>query len=81
MNPTPEFPATPSHTPTLTPSTSVKEQSPGSLSAYLYEQAKKSLNTVGMIPPAPNSSPCVSGEAQDNNRELAGSPYSLSEKS
>ena len=36
--------------------------------------AEKALNEP--IPPAPISSPCASGGAQDNNRESVGSPES-----
>lgn len=33
------------------------------------------MNTVDPTPPAPISPTCVTGEAQGDNRELAGSPY------
>jgi hypothetical protein len=46
---------------------------PNSMYEYCFELAAKSLGVV-MVPPAPRSSPCVSGEAQDNNTESAGSP-------
>ena len=45
-----------------------------SLSDYCYELAKQAINTVDPMPPAPDSSPCVSGEAQANTKEPAASP-------
>jgi hypothetical protein len=69
-----EFPATASAKPTLTPSASVERWSPGTLLGYFFELAEKALNTVDPIPPA-STSTCVSGEAQRNHPEPAGSPY------
>lgn len=76
MNPTPEFPATSSALSPLTPSAVRQEaRSAGSLSDFFYQQAQQAINTVDPIPLAPISPPCVTGEAQHNNRESAGSPY------
>lgn len=45
------------------------------LSRFFYSQAEKALNTVDPIPPAPTPPPYVTGEAQGNAKESAGSPY------
>jgi hypothetical protein len=42
---------------------------------YFYTLAQQHLNTVDPVPPASNSSPCASGEAQRHHPEPAGSPY------
>ncbi len=44
-------------------------------SSFFFRLAQASLTEVDPIPLATDSSPCASGEAQEQQQEPAGSPY------
>lgn len=46
-----------------------------SLHDYYFELAEQAMNRVEKIPPAPTSSHCAPGGAQDNTNEPVGSPH------